>query len=1140
MPEYLDPVLGVAYIISDTTALRYVTGATYHDRVLVVVQHPYPQKLYVFDADSVASDDNSTVLKPHDINPADPGRWLLEGVGGGGGAALTFLLLADTPGTYAGAGGSFVRVKSTLDGLEFADSASCVECPYQDNPDNWAGRQIPDTVVEAIQSVVRIFSNHLETTITSTSVGGEGCPYTDDTRYWTGGVVPSTAVDALRDIAVTLAFHLGFPIPSVGVSSGCVSFSDNPANWAGGTVPTTVLEATQCIVDALKDHLSFQLFDFTRFSLAECGYEEPNLANWIDNNPPPTVEKVLHSGIAALTDHLGFPLTLTVSGYAGCPYDDISGGLDWDTPPETILDALMSFIDNLHTHIGSELLRVGSDQGCVPFTDDPDHWGGQVPFTVLEATQSAIKYLVDHLAYQVRRLPYSCEEKECTYVDDASVWENGEPPRTIAQVLDMLVMEYFLHTGTVINIPAVYTGGCPYQPNPIYFGFFAPSTIPDALAVVARAFYLHLGAQMAKSGRDGCAIWNDNPFQWAGDIAPLTQLEAATSLALAWSTHLSRPLVNTDVETFLRLTDTPISYATHADKMVTVNPGETGLEFTTISDFGLNLAPTYVVASEDATPADGVRDCTVPAYLHKNGGVNDGLANALADIEAHNNGGELYIRRGVYETLANEAMTVGVQIRGEGLADTEIVLIDDAPSTAHWFLDFQAGVSQVKDLSIVASALTGPRPDCLVSVSQGKTIFENVGMGVVDPAGVGLGVLANYSTTELRGCIVYGHGAGDYGTGIYVEDAVLLMNNTRVTADALAHGVHFVGDVSRSILTENVVMHLSPAGHALYFNPGDLTSLSGIKIRNNQLGDPIFGGGVYGNIYVEGAPSAATFFGTGLIKDNEIYYGENPGICIYPSNYGVVVESNISGNTLVASAGVASNTVGILVGPAGVVGVNTGCIQSKISDNIVHLGTTTNGIGIVVGGYVSSGNRLDRNEVYGNAANQTGILLFRNGEITGSSGFPTTVNNNTIQIGTGATSASLGLFQAGICCMISNNITLNGNGIDIGDDENGRGIAVLGESVNTGFTIGSNTIRHTGSVTTGTMIGILVDSTLLTFPNVVSIGNNTILSVDNAYGIYANNANIGGTCVGNTVAGTALPDAFVLGLGLDAANNKHI
>lgn len=36
----------------------------------------------------------------------------------------TFLELSDTPSSYAGAGGKFVAVKSTADGLEFVDAPS--------------------------------------------------------------------------------------------------------------------------------------------------------------------------------------------------------------------------------------------------------------------------------------------------------------------------------------------------------------------------------------------------------------------------------------------------------------------------------------------------------------------------------------------------------------------------------------------------------------------------------------------------------------------------------------------------------------------------------------------------------------------------------------------------------------------------------------------------------------------------------------------------------------------------------------------------------------------------------------------------------------------------------------------------------
>lgn len=44
-------------------------------------------------------------------------------IGAGGGGAATFLALIDTPGSYSGEGGKYVRVKATADGLEFATPA---------------------------------------------------------------------------------------------------------------------------------------------------------------------------------------------------------------------------------------------------------------------------------------------------------------------------------------------------------------------------------------------------------------------------------------------------------------------------------------------------------------------------------------------------------------------------------------------------------------------------------------------------------------------------------------------------------------------------------------------------------------------------------------------------------------------------------------------------------------------------------------------------------------------------------------------------------------------------------------------------------------------------------------------------------
>ena len=75
-------VVGFQAGVSDIPSLRAVTD---HNNIDVIgVQLPLPGSMFMYDAASLLADNGTTVIKPNDVPPASPGRWLkITGTGGG-------------------------------------------------------------------------------------------------------------------------------------------------------------------------------------------------------------------------------------------------------------------------------------------------------------------------------------------------------------------------------------------------------------------------------------------------------------------------------------------------------------------------------------------------------------------------------------------------------------------------------------------------------------------------------------------------------------------------------------------------------------------------------------------------------------------------------------------------------------------------------------------------------------------------------------------------------------------------------------------------------------------------------------------------------------------------------------------------
>lgn len=74
--NFIDSVLGVWKRFSDPTALRKETEQA--NRVVVAVQHPRT-RIYIYNDESLLTEDGVNIIKPEDIATNDPGRWILVG-----------------------------------------------------------------------------------------------------------------------------------------------------------------------------------------------------------------------------------------------------------------------------------------------------------------------------------------------------------------------------------------------------------------------------------------------------------------------------------------------------------------------------------------------------------------------------------------------------------------------------------------------------------------------------------------------------------------------------------------------------------------------------------------------------------------------------------------------------------------------------------------------------------------------------------------------------------------------------------------------------------------------------------------------------------------------------------------------------
>lgn len=137
-------VYGFQSAVANVTALRNV--GSHQNSDLIGVQLPLPGSLYMYDATSLVADNGSTVIKPNNVPPASPGRWLqiTSAV-----AATTFAGLTDTP---AGAIPADVSVVSSAGGgnlIYLKNNLSAIVDPTV-NDDSAAGYAVGSTWVNTV------------------------------------------------------------------------------------------------------------------------------------------------------------------------------------------------------------------------------------------------------------------------------------------------------------------------------------------------------------------------------------------------------------------------------------------------------------------------------------------------------------------------------------------------------------------------------------------------------------------------------------------------------------------------------------------------------------------------------------------------------------------------------------------------------------------------------------------------------------------------------------------------------------------------------------------------------------------------------------------------------------------------------
>lgn len=118
-----------------TTDLDGIDGNQLNDGDVAFVFDSNTSYIYQLDASSGASESSPDVIAP-DTNPGTK-RWILQEAYGTGGSS-TFTGLSDTPSSYSGHAGEFVRVNSGETGLEFntpAGSGDMLKSVYDTDDD---------------------------------------------------------------------------------------------------------------------------------------------------------------------------------------------------------------------------------------------------------------------------------------------------------------------------------------------------------------------------------------------------------------------------------------------------------------------------------------------------------------------------------------------------------------------------------------------------------------------------------------------------------------------------------------------------------------------------------------------------------------------------------------------------------------------------------------------------------------------------------------------------------------------------------------------------------------------------------------------------------------------------------------------
>lgn len=371
---------------------------------------------------------------------------------------------------------------------------------------------------------------------------------------------------------------------------------------------------------------------------------------------------------------------------------------------------------------------------------------------------------------------------------------------------------------------------------------------------------------------------------------------------------------------------------------------------------GLNLAPTFVVASFDA--GDTTSDCTKPTYLHRNG-ITDGLANAITDAITAGRG-TIWIRRGTYQTAASFNISAPIQIIGEGPGITIIEFTNQTPPG--YLMQISSTNTALKNLTLYYP-LGAVSQLLFINGVNGKCEIHDLIFDAGDTVSFSSSTLRclNSTYTNILRCQLNPYGRS-FASQIFsfLQCSTIMVDrctcNNRGLSNSLG-SIYIYNSEKMTISNNRLIAQATAKGHSIYADIN--VAKSSLKIVDNIC--------EYGSIKVINFNSSTELLSDLEIVRNKITMGDVlPGDTHAGINFSGAINALIQGNKITyitQTGGVTSWGI-----------YSTGSSNdrtSEVTDNDVTFNTentaAVNQIGIMVAGYASiTGNKIRRLYVVGN------------------------------------------------------------------------------------------------------------------------------------------------------------------------------